>query len=81
VAIAYHLHKLPYVFPIIGGRKVEQLKENIAALDISLTPEQVQRIEAAAPFDPGFPNSMIVCFLPPAVRVFLECWYLTTANR
>jgi len=60
VAIAYHFHKLPYVFPIIGGRKVEQLKENIAALDISLTPEQVQRIEAAAPFDPGFPNSMIV---------------------
>ncbi|KAH9004844.1 NADP-dependent oxidoreductase domain-containing protein [Lactarius deliciosus] len=30
VAIAYHLHKLPYVFPIIGGRKVEHLKENIA---------------------------------------------------
>jgi len=48
------------VFPIIGGRKVEQLKENIAALDISLTPEQVQRIEAAASFDPGFPNKMIV---------------------
>jgi aryl-alcohol dehydrogenase-like predicted oxidoreductase len=61
VAIAYHLHKLPYVFPIIGGRKVEQLKENIAALDISLTPEQVQRIEEAAPFNPGFPNNMIVC--------------------
>ena len=60
MAIAYHLHKLPYVFPIVGGRKVEQLKENITALDISLTPEQVQRIEAAASFDPGFPNNMIV---------------------
>ena len=59
VAIAYHLHKLPYVFPIIGGRKVEQLKENITALDISLTPEQMQRIEAAVPFNPGFPNDMI----------------------
>jgi aryl-alcohol dehydrogenase-like predicted oxidoreductase len=60
VAIAYHLHKLPYVFPLIGGRKVEQLKENIAALDISLTPEQVQRIEQASPFDQGFPNSFVV---------------------
>jgi aryl-alcohol dehydrogenase-like predicted oxidoreductase len=60
VVIAYHLQKLPYVFPIIGGRKVEHLKENITALDISLTPVQVQRIEAAMPFDPGFPNSMIV---------------------
>lgn len=25
VAIAYVLQKLPYVFPIIGGKKVEQL--------------------------------------------------------
>jgi aryl-alcohol dehydrogenase-like predicted oxidoreductase len=59
VAIAYHLHKVPYVFPIIGGRKVEHLQQNIAALDISLTPEQVQRIENAVPFNPGFPNNMI----------------------
>jgi len=60
VVIAYHLHKAPYVFPIIGGRKIEQLEQNLAALDISLTPEQVQRIENAVPFNPGFPNNMIV---------------------
>jgi len=59
VAIAYHLHKVPYVFPIIGGRKVEQLHENIAALDIALTPEHIERIEKAAPFEPGFPNKLI----------------------
>jgi aryl-alcohol dehydrogenase-like predicted oxidoreductase len=51
------------VFPIIGGRKVEQLQVNLAALDISLTPEQVKRIESAVPFDPGFPNKMIVCIV------------------
>ncbi|KAH9041001.1 NADP-dependent oxidoreductase domain-containing protein [Lactarius pseudohatsudake] len=60
IAIAYHLQKLPYVFPIIGGRKVEQLNENITALDISLTAEQIKRIEEATPFDLGFPHSMIV---------------------
>ncbi|KAI9440921.1 NADP-dependent oxidoreductase domain-containing protein [Lactarius indigo] len=60
IAIAYHLQKLPYVFPIIGGRRVEQLMENIAALDISLTAEQIKRIEEASPFDPGFPHVMIV---------------------
>jgi aryl-alcohol dehydrogenase-like predicted oxidoreductase len=48
------------VFPIIGGRKVEQLQQNLLALDISLTPEHVHRIEAAVPFNAGFPNSMIV---------------------
>jgi hypothetical protein len=52
------------VFPIIGGRKVEQLRENILALDISLTAEQVERIENATPFNPGFPNSMIVSVYP-----------------
>jgi aryl-alcohol dehydrogenase-like predicted oxidoreductase len=60
VTIAYHLHKVPYVFPIIGGRKVEHLQQNIAALDISLTPEQVQRIENTLPFDVGFPSNMVV---------------------
>ncbi|KAN0132722.1 Aldo/keto reductase [Lactarius tabidus] len=59
IVIAYHLQRLPYVFPIIGGRKVEQLNENIEALDISLTAEQIKRIEDAKPFDPGFPHAMI----------------------
>lgn len=29
VAVAYHLHKCPYVFPIIGCRTVEQLRANM----------------------------------------------------
>ncbi|KAI0264247.1 NADP-dependent oxidoreductase domain-containing protein [Gloeopeniophorella convolvens] len=58
VAIAYHLLKTPYVFPIIGGRKVEQLRENLQALDISLTSEQIQRIESATKFDLGFPFTL-----------------------
>jgi diketogulonate reductase-like aldo/keto reductase len=48
------------VFPIIGGRKVEQLHENIGALDIALTAEQIKRIEDAKPLDLGFPHTMIV---------------------
>ena len=60
VAIAYVLHKTPYVFPIVGGRKVEHLKQNIQALDISLSPEQIRRIDGAKPFDVGFPNNIIV---------------------
>jgi hypothetical protein len=39
------------VFPILGGRKVEQLHENIGALDITLTAEQIKRIEDAKPLD------------------------------
>ncbi|KAJ7677888.1 aryl-alcohol dehydrogenase [Mycena polygramma] len=59
VAIAYTMHKAPYLFPIIGGRKIEHLMANIEALDITLTPEQIAEIEAALPFDKGFPNNFI----------------------
>ena len=60
MAIAYLMHKTTHVFPIVGGRKVEHLEANIAALDIALSPEQIAYLEAALPFDAGFPASMIV---------------------
>ncbi|KAF8465894.1 Aldo/keto reductase [Gautieria morchelliformis] len=59
VAIAYVLHKAPYVFPIIGGRKVEQLHANLEALDIKLTPAQIKAMEEVLPFNEGFPNTMV----------------------
>ncbi|EJD48030.1 aryl-alcohol dehydrogenase [NADP+] [Auricularia subglabra TFB-10046 SS5] len=59
VAIAYLLHKTLFVFPIVGGRKVEHLKDNIKALEISLTPEQIAFIESVVPFDPGFPHNFV----------------------
>jgi aryl-alcohol dehydrogenase-like predicted oxidoreductase len=34
VAIAYLMQKTPYVFPIIGGRKVEQLEANMESRSI-----------------------------------------------
>ncbi|KAG5642304.1 hypothetical protein DXG03_003024 [Asterophora parasitica] len=57
VAIAYVLQKTPYVFPLIGGRKVEHLLGNIEALDISLTPKQVEYLESVVDFDIGFPGN------------------------
>ncbi|KAI0370887.1 aryl-alcohol dehydrogenase [Pilatotrama ljubarskyi] len=59
VAIAYLMQKTPYVFPLVGGRKVEHLLSNLDALDIALTEEHVKRIKDAVPFDPGFPHTMI----------------------
>ncbi|KAL0960818.1 hypothetical protein HGRIS_005837 [Hohenbuehelia grisea] len=59
VAIAYLMHKAPFVFPIVGGRKVKHLTANIEALDITLAPEHIEYLESIIPFDPGFPNVMI----------------------
>ena len=54
------MQKTPFVYPIIGGRKLEHLQANIEAVKISLTDEQVKYLEGVLPFDPGFPNSLIV---------------------
>ena len=59
VALAYVMHKSPYVFPIIGGRKLEHLKSNIEALSIELSDEEIDEIENAAPFDIGFPLNFL----------------------
>ncbi|KAJ7250398.1 Aldo/keto reductase [Mycena rebaudengoi] len=58
--LPYVMHmKVPYVFPVIGGRKVEHLLSNTEALDIALSSEQITYLESILPFNPGFPNIMI----------------------
>ena len=57
IALAYVQQKAPYVFPIVGGRKIEHLKGNIEALSVKLEKEDYEEIEKAWPFDVGFPNS------------------------
>ena len=63
VAIAWVMQKAPYVFPIIGGRKIEHLYANIEALDISLTPEQLELLGNIVPFNKGFPYNFFVSCL------------------
>lgn len=57
VALAYVMHKTPYVFPVVGCRKVSYLKDNIEALALQLTDEEIDEIEDAVPFDMGFPSN------------------------
>jgi hypothetical protein len=45
------------MFPIVGGRKVEHLEDNIKALTVALTDEQMKEIESVAPLVLGFPES------------------------
>ncbi|TFK36176.1 NADP-dependent oxidoreductase domain-containing protein [Crucibulum laeve] len=59
VAIVYLMQKVPFVFPIIGGRKIEHLLANVEALDIKITSEQIKFLESVVPFDAGFPSTMI----------------------
>ncbi|KAI4123686.1 MAG: hypothetical protein LQ338_005150 [Usnochroma carphineum] len=59
IALAYVMHKAPYVFPIIGGRSIKHLQSNIGALELELAPEEMDELDAAAPFDAGFPMGFL----------------------
>ena len=54
------MQKTPYVFPVVGGRKVEHLMDNIVALDIALSPEQMKYLENVLPFKRRFPHEFVV---------------------
>lgn len=59
VALAWARTKGPYIFPVIGGRKVEHLKDSIEALGLELTKEDVEAIEKVVPFDFGYPQTIL----------------------
>lgn len=59
IALAYVRAKANNVFPMVGGRKVEHLRDNIQALSIKLTQEQVEYLESMTAFEIGFPNNFI----------------------
>ncbi|KAJ6781158.1 hypothetical protein PWT90_07869 [Aphanocladium album] len=59
VSLAYVMQKTPYLIPVVGGRKVEQLKANVEALSLELTPEDVAEIDNCYAFDAGYPHNFI----------------------
>lgn len=62
VAIAWVLAK--GALPIIGPRTAEQLADNLAALEVCLTDEQLQRLDAASAITLGFPHDMVAASAP-----------------
>jgi aryl-alcohol dehydrogenase-like predicted oxidoreductase len=48
IALAWLLAQRPWIVPIPGTTKLDRLDENIAAVDVQLTPDDLRDIEAAA---------------------------------
>ena len=59
VALAYVRQKAPYVFPIVGARKVSHIEGTLEGLHVNLSQKEVEAIEAAYPFDYGFPQTFL----------------------
>ena len=50
--------------PILGVSRPEQLQDNLASLDLTLTPEQLQVLDQASAPEPSTPSSI----LQPGIR-------------
>ena len=53
------------MFPVVGGRIVDQMQSNIEALGVQLSDETMDAVEDAAPFDLGFPMDFLSDILSP----------------
>jgi aryl-alcohol dehydrogenase-like predicted oxidoreductase len=51
VAIAWVLSRGPFIVPLVGARRPDQLSESLAACDLAPTPGDLAAIETALPAD------------------------------
>jgi aryl-alcohol dehydrogenase-like predicted oxidoreductase len=56
VALAWLLQRPVPVIPIVGARRPEQFRDNLACLDLHLNEAQVGRLDAASRVELGFPH-------------------------
>jgi len=49
LALAWLLARSPSVVPIFGAKHVQYVEENVAALDVRLTPDDLRQLDEAAP--------------------------------
>ena len=59
VAIAWVRGGEGNVIPLVGARTAEQLDENLGALEVTLTDDQLTRLNEASAISLGFPHDML----------------------
>jgi aryl-alcohol dehydrogenase-like predicted oxidoreductase len=59
VALAWVQRRPAVTSTIIGARSIEQLDQNLGALDLALTPDQVQRLDAVSEPQLDFPAGFV----------------------
>ncbi|MFI7246143.1 aldo/keto reductase [Streptomyces qinglanensis] len=59
VGLAWTLQNPAVTAPIIGARTPAQLENNLGALEVDFTADQLARLDAAGAIDLGFPHAML----------------------
>lgn len=59
VALAWLRAQSGVIIPIIGARKLTQFQDNLASIEISLSPEHLQRLDEVSQIELGFPHDFL----------------------
>lgn len=59
VALAWLRTRSVPTIPIVGARKLTQLEDNLASVDLVLSPEQLARLDQASAVSLGFPHDFL----------------------
>ncbi|HXW81880.1 MAG TPA: aldo/keto reductase, partial [Acidimicrobiales bacterium] len=59
VALAWTMAQYPRIHPIIGARHLDQLNDNLGAIDVTLDDEALCKLCEASSIDLGFPYDFI----------------------
>jgi aryl-alcohol dehydrogenase-like predicted oxidoreductase len=59
ISLAWLLAKPVVTSVIIGAKRIEQLKDNIAAIDVKLTAEQMKQLDEVSALPPEYPGWML----------------------
>ena len=59
VALAWLHAQNGVIIPIIGARKLTQFQDNLASLNITLSPEHLQRLNEVSQIELGFPHDFL----------------------
>ena len=59
LALAWLLHQPAVTSIIIGAKKLEQLEDNLKAIDVKLSPEELQKLDDISKLSPEYPGWML----------------------
>jgi len=75
VALAWLRTRPGSIVPILGARKLDQIRDNLSSLKVTLTEEYLRRLNDASEIELGFPHSI---FTDPIRR---DLWFGGTYSR
>jgi len=72
IALAWLLHQPAVTSLIVGAKRLDQLEDNLASANVTLSAEELKAIGEASALPPEYPAWMIGLFSAPRAKQLVE---------